>query len=79
TYDYRFDRYMGTSLLDVRGNAQLVDIVAVNADGAVVGKLTDNGFQRYGSLYDNVGMNAENLAVYAGDEWQVSPALRIDF
>ncbi len=78
-YSYRFDRYMGTTLLDVKSNAKLVDVVALNAAGAVVGKLTDNGFQRYGSLYDNVGMNGDNFALYAGDEWQVTPKLRIDF
>jgi outer membrane receptor protein involved in Fe transport len=78
-YNYRFDRYMGTTLLDVQGNAKLVDVAALNAVGAVVGKLTDNGFQRYGSLYDNVGMNSDNIALYAGDEWQVSDELRLDF
>lgn len=77
-YDYRFDRYMGTSLLDVRGNAARVDVVALDAAGKVVGKLTDNGFQRYGSIYDNVGMSVRNLAIYAGDEWQITPKLRID-
>ncbi len=78
-YDYRFDRYMGTTLLDVTGNARRVDVVAVNAAGTVVGRATDNGFQRYGSLYDNVGVSVDNLAFYAGDEWQVTDALRIDF
>ncbi|GGN60633.1 TonB-dependent receptor [Novosphingobium indicum] len=82
TYDatsYRFDRYMGTTLIDVKGNANRVDVVGVDAAGNVVGSLTDNGFQRYGSIYDRVGMNVHNLALYAGDEWQVTPALRLDF
>lgn len=78
-YSYRFDRYMGTTLLDVRGNAKLVDVVALNAAGAVVGKITDNGFQRYGSIYDNVGIDVDNYALYAGDEWQISSKLRLDF
>jgi outer membrane receptor protein involved in Fe transport len=76
--DFRFDRYMGTSLLDVQGNARFVDIVALDAGGDVVGSVTDNGFLRYGSIYDNVSMGAENIAVYAGDEWQVTPNLRVD-
>lgn len=76
---YRFDRYMGTTVLDVTGNAQRVDVVALNAAGNVVGRVTDNGFQRYGSIYDNVGGDADNLAIYAGDEWQITPALRLDF
>jgi outer membrane receptor protein involved in Fe transport len=76
--DYRFDRYMGTTLLDVQGNARFVDVVALDANGEVVGSVTDNGFLRYGSIYDNVSMGAENFAIYGGDEWQVTPELRID-
>ena len=76
---YGYDRYMGTTLLDVRGNASRVDVVALNAAGAVVGKITDNGFVRYGSIYDSVSMNVDNLAVYGGDEWQITPKLRLDF
>ena len=75
---YRFDRYMGTALLDVQGNARRVDVVALDAGGDVVGKITDNGFQRYGSIYDNVGMNVDNVAIYGGDEWQITPKLRLD-
>ncbi len=78
-YDYRFDRYMGTTVLDVRGNARRVDVVAVNATGTVVGSATDNGFQRYGSIYDNVGIGVNAYALYAGDEWQITDALRLDF
>ncbi len=78
-YEYRFDRYMGTALLEIADNARRLDIVAVNAAGGVVGRVTDNGFQRYGSLFDNVGINVKGYAVYAGDEWQVTNALRIDF
>lgn len=79
TYDYRYDRYMGTTLLDVQGNARRLDVVALDAAGNVVGRATDNGFQRYGSLYDNVGMEVEAFALYAGDEWQLTEALRFDF
>lgn len=77
--NYRFDRYMGTSLLDVQGNARFVDVVALDAAGQVVGSVTDNGFLRYGSIYDNVGMDVNNLAIYGGDEWQITPKLRLDF
>ncbi|MBX7483350.1 TonB-dependent receptor [Qipengyuania qiaonensis] len=76
--DYRFDRYMGTSLLDVQGNARLVDVVALDANGDVFGSVTDGGFLRYGSIYDNVSIGAENVAIYGGDEWQITPELRVD-
>ncbi|NJC09320.1 TonB-dependent receptor [Polymorphobacter fuscus] len=77
--DFRFDRYMGTALLDVRGNSRRVDAVAVDAAGAVVGRVTDDGFLRYGSLFDNAGISTDNIAFYAGDEWQLTPEIRIDF
>lgn len=78
SYRYRFDRYMGTTLLEAANNARRLDIVAVNAAGAPVGFVTDNGFLRYGSLFDNVGMQVQDQAVYFGDEIQVSKQLRVD-
>ncbi|MFZ4747885.1 MAG: TonB-dependent receptor domain-containing protein [Sphingomonas sp.] len=77
-YSYRFDRVMGTVLLDVRNQARLIDIVALNAQGAAVGNYTDHGFQRYGSIFDSAAIGVDALAFYAGDEWQVGPRLRID-
>lgn len=77
-YEYRFDRYMGTTLLDVADNARRIDIIALDSSGAVVGRVTDNGFLRYGSLYDNAGLRVNAYAVYAGDEWQIMDQLRLD-
>lgn len=75
---YRFDRYMGTTLLDVQGNARRVDATAVDVNGVAVGRVTDNGFLRYGSIFDDVGMNTDSVAVYGGDEWQITPEIRVD-
>lgn len=77
-YSYRFDRYMGTVLLDVRDGARLVDAVALDAAGQVVGSYTDHGFQRYGSIFDRVGMAVDAAALYGADEWRITPRLRID-
>lgn len=79
SYAFRFDRYMGTVLVDVRDRARLLDAVAVDASGEVVGSVTDQGFQRYGSVFDRVDMHADAVALYAADEWQVTPRLRIDY
>lgn len=78
-YDYRFDRYMGTILLDLQDKARLVDALALDGAGTVIGGYTDGGVQRHGSLFDQVDMTAKALALYAADEWQVSPRLRVDF
>lgn len=73
-----YDRTMGTVLLDVRGQARRLDVGAVDADGRRVGSLTDNGFVRYGSLFDDVTLKTANLAVYAADEWKLGEHWRID-
>jgi len=73
-----YDREMGTVLLDVRGQARRLDIVAVDPAGQPVGALTDNGFTRYGSLFDAVTLRSSNVALYLADEWKVAPDWRID-
>lgn len=81
TYDdtrLDFGRTMGTVLLDVRGQARRVDVVAVDATGRTVGALTDNGFVRYGSLFDNVTLRPTSLALYVADEWKIAPRWRVD-
>jgi outer membrane receptor protein involved in Fe transport len=77
-FSYDYDRFMATANLDVKDQAERLDIVAVNAAGAIVGRVTDNGILRYGSLYDNASIDATVTAFYASDEWQVTPKLRID-
>lgn len=77
-YEFVYDRYMSTAQLDVRNNARLLDAVAVDTNGKVLGKVTENGFLRYGSLFDNTQSRTNVFAFYASDEWQVSDALRID-
>lgn len=76
--DFGFDRTMGTVLLDVRGQARRLDVFATDANGHVVGALTDNGFTRYGSLFDGVDLRTTNAAFYLADEWKVAPRWRID-
>ena len=77
-YSYDYDRFMATANLEVRDQARRLDIAAVNGAGAVVGRVTDNGILRYGSLFDNATMDARVFALYTSDEWQVTPKLRID-
>ena len=73
-----YDRQMGTVLLDVRGQARRLDVVALDGAGATVGALTDNGFIRYGSLFDQIDIHSSNVAVYLADEWHLAPDWRVD-
>lgn len=76
--DETFVRYSASTLQDVSGNSRLLDLVALNATGQIVGALTDNGVARYGSEFANGSGSQDTYAVYAADEWQVTPRLRID-
>ena len=76
--EFIYDRYMSTAMVDVRENGRLLDAVAVDAAGATVGKISENGFLRYGSLFDNTQAKSRTFALYASDEWQVTEALRLD-
>ncbi|MBN8887916.1 MAG: TonB-dependent receptor [Rudaea sp.] len=74
----KFDRYSSTVLLDVQNNARLLDLVAVDANGNVLGSVTQNGIYQNGYEWANAGGSQTTNAVYFSDEWQVSDRLRID-
>lgn len=73
-----FGRYSSTSLLDVRNNARMLDLVAVDASGNVVKTYTDHGIYKYGYEWEDAHGEQTTNALYLADEWQVTPALRID-
>ncbi len=74
----KFDRYSSSVLLDVRDNAHLLDMVAVDANGNVIGSVTQNGIYRNGYEWANSGGSQMTNAFYLGDEWQITDRLRID-
>ena len=76
--DETFRDLRATMFADVRDNAGLLDLVAVNAAGAVVGTFTDNGIFRHGSNFANGSGDSMTWAFYASDEWQITKQLRID-
>jgi outer membrane receptor protein involved in Fe transport len=73
-----FSRYSSTALLDVQDNARLLDLVAVDPTGKVVGTLTDHGIYHYGYEWANNNGQSTTTAFYLADEWQVTDSLRID-
>lgn len=76
--DETFKRYSNTALTDVRANARLLDIVAVNAAGEVIYTATENGFTRYGSEFANAAGDSETFAAFLSDEWKLDDQWRID-
>lgn len=73
-----FNRYSANTLLDVRDNARRLDLVAVDATGKILSSLTENGVSRYGAEFANGDGKSNTTALYLTDEWQVTPALRVD-
>ncbi len=76
--DESFSRYSDNDLLDVRNNARLLDLVAVDANGNLVKTLTDNGVWRYGYEWENAAGEQTTNALYIADEWQITPKFRLD-
>jgi outer membrane receptor protein involved in Fe transport len=73
-----FDRYSSEALLDVQDNSRLLDLVAVNAAGNVVGSLSDHGIYRYGYEWADATGQSTTTAFYLADEWQLTDRFRID-
>ena len=73
-----FGRYSAATLQDVSDSSRLLDLVALNGAGQVVGSLTQNGVSRYSSEFANGSGNSDTFAVYASDEWQITRKLRVD-
>jgi len=77
-FNQDFSRYSSVALTDAKDNARLLDVVAVNAAGQPIAKLTDNGIYRYGYEWEHAGGKSTTNAFYLSDEWQVTDNLRID-
>ena len=73
-----FNRYSSTALLDVQNNARLLNLVAIDPSGNVVGTLTDQGIYHYGYEWANANGQSTTTAFYLADEWQITQRLRID-
>jgi catecholate siderophore receptor len=74
----RFQRTSATGLLEIRQQARLLDAVALDSAGRVLGSLTEAGISRYGSEFANAHSGSDTIALYVSDEWKPLPSLRID-
>lgn len=65
-------------LIEVAGEPRTLDLVAYNAAGNVIGKVTDNGVLNYAATLNQGDSDAKMFALYANDTWEIVPGLRID-
>ena len=73
-----FSRYSSTALLGAQDQAPLLDLVASDAAGRRVATITDRGIYNYGYEWENARGTSTTHAFYLADEWQLTPALRLD-
>ena len=76
--DEAFERYSANSLIDVRDQARLLNVVAVDAAGNALATITENGISRYGSEFANGEGDSFTQALYLSDEWHLNDQWRID-
>jgi catecholate siderophore receptor len=77
-FDVGFQRFGSTVLLEVTENARLLDAIVVNSSGQPLLGLTEGGFTRQGSQFNNASNTSDVIAFFAADEWQISDQLRVD-
>nr|QQZ51628.1 TonB-dependent receptor [Phenylobacterium glaciei] len=76
--DESFFQTGASALVDVQDQARLLDLVALNASGAVVANFTENGISRYGLQFNNAEGSSETYAFYGSDAWSLTDKLRVD-
>jgi len=77
-YVWSQSQYRNSILTNVKTNPDLLDIQALNAAGAVVGSVTENGFTNYGSGSQNGSLHGDAFAFYVADTWHITPRWSID-
>ena len=65
-------------LIEVAGQPRTLDLVAYNAAGTEIGRVTDNGVLNYAATLSQGDSDATMFALYANDTWEIIPGLRID-
>jgi outer membrane receptor protein involved in Fe transport len=65
-------------LIEVSGKPRTLDLVAYNAAGTELGRVTDNGVLNYAATLNQGDSDAKMFALYGNDTWEIVPGLRID-
>ncbi|GAA4898993.1 TonB-dependent receptor [Ferrimonas pelagia] len=73
-----FFRVWNDVILDVKGNADFLNVVAVDGAGNELLSMTENGVYNYGGQYVNEDYDNTHIALYGSDEWQITEQVRLD-
>ena len=75
TMNLRFQDY----LLELAGKPRRVDLVAYDANGAVLGRVTDDGVLRFSSTLTGGESTVTQTSLYFADTWKPTPRTTLDF
>ncbi|MGZ5200194.1 MAG: TonB-dependent receptor [Telluria sp.] len=73
-----FQRYSSSTLLGAETNAPMIDLAGLDASGKTLGTVTDHGIYSQGYEWANAAGRSTTNAFYLSDEWQITPAFRLD-
>ncbi|NLS26163.1 Vitamin B12 transporter BtuB [Sphingomonas sp. S2M10] len=65
-------------LIEVRSQPRTLDLLAYSATGQVLGSVTQNGVLRYTTTLNQGEGDAQMIAFYANDTWDITRGLRVD-
>lgn len=77
--DYGFRRLSSAVLLEAQENARRLDLMVLDAGGAVLGSLTEGGVVRYGVQYDNAEARQATFAAFGAWDVILGAAWTLDF
>lgn len=66
-------------LLELAGKPRPLDLVAYDAAGAVLGRVTDDGVLRYSSTLTGGESTVTQTSIYLADTWKPAPRTTLDF
>ncbi|OYX67261.1 MAG: hypothetical protein B7Y88_00360 [Sphingomonadales bacterium 32-64-17] len=76
THDYEI--YQQRYLFEMRTQPRPIDLVARDSAGNAIGFVTDDGVLAYGTSVQKDTAEANHIALYIEDQWNLTDALRID-
>jgi outer membrane receptor protein involved in Fe transport len=66
-------------LLELAGKPRPLDLVAYDAGGQVLGRVTDNGVLRYSSTLNGGESTVTQTSIFLADTWKLAPQTTLDF
>jgi len=78
SFQQGFQRYSSVALVGAQNQAPLLNIVGLNANGNVVGSVTDNGIYTYGYEWANAHGQSFTNAMYLNDDWKLNDKWSIE-